>query len=79
MIGNNIIDGYRKIEGRYPTYREYLINFYCNDCSNLWSIDEKDIMVVDDDLSNIEDIIEDSVYYCPLCGSKKISRSRVKS
>ena len=27
-MARNIIDGYRKIEGNYPTYREYLIHFY---------------------------------------------------
>ena len=48
-MGHNIIDGYRKIEGNYPTYREYLIHFYCKDCSNFWAVDDKEINIVEDD------------------------------
>ena len=75
-MGRNIIDGYRKIEGNYPTYREYLIHFYCKDCSNFWTVDDKEINIVeDDDLTNIDDIIDDSVSNCPICGSTNIARS----
>ncbi|MEI0560187.1 hypothetical protein R4L22_01220 [Brachyspira pilosicoli] len=75
-MGDNIIDGYRKIEGNYPTYREYLIHFYCKDCSNFWAVDDKEINIVeDDDLTNIDDIIDDSVSNCPICGSTNIARS----
>ena len=74
--GDNIIDGYRQIEGNYPTYREYLIHFYCKDCSNFWAVDDKEINIVeDDDLTNIDDIIDDSVSNCPICGSTNIARS----
>ena len=59
-MAHNIIDGYRKIEGNYPTYREYLIHFYCKDCSNFWAVDDKEINISeDDDISQIDDIIED--------------------
>lgn len=75
----SIIDGYRKIEGKYPTYKEYLIHFYCKGCSNFWAVDEKEIMFGDsDELSQIDDIIEDSVSHCPICGSTNISRSNIK-
>ena len=51
-MARNIIDGYRKIEGNYPTYREYLIHFYCKDCFNFWAVDEKEINISEnDDLS----------------------------
>lgn len=75
-MAHNIIDGYRKIEGNYPTYREYLIHFYCKDCSNFWAVDDKEINISeDDDITQIEDIIEDSVSHCPICGSTNITRS----
>ena len=65
-MARNIIDGYRKIEGNYPTYREYLIHFYCKDCFNFWAVDEKEINMSEN---------EDSVSNCPICGSTNITRS----
>lgn len=79
-MGHNIIDGYRKIEGSYPTYREYLIHFYCKECSNFWAVDEKEINITDgDDMNQIDDIIEDSVSHCPICGATDIARSHIKN
>lgn len=73
----HIIDGYRKIEGNYPNYREYLIHFYCKDCFNFWAVDEEEINLSEfDDLSQIDDIIEDSVSNCPICGSTNITRTQ---
>ncbi len=78
-MSDNILDGYRKIDGNYPTYRDYLIYFYCEDCSNFWAIDDKDINISeDDDISQIDDIIDDSVSNCPICGSTNIDRSHNK-
>ena len=55
---------------------EYLIHFYCKDCFNFWAVDEKEINISEnDDLSQIDDIIEDSVSNCPICGSTNITRS----
>lgn len=72
----NVIDGYKKIEGRYPTYQEYLIYFKCSGCKNVWAIDEAEIKVsVLDELSHVDDLISDSIQHCPLCGSAEIARS----
>lgn len=77
---NRIMDGYRKIEGRYSSYKEYLIRFYCNSCSNLWEVDEYDIMLSDnDEFGNLDNLIEDSISHCPICGSRDIARSHVKN
>lgn len=74
-----ITDGYRKIEGRYSSYKDYLIRFYCAHCNNLWEVDEHDIMLSDnDEFGNLDDLIEDSISHCPICGSREISRSNVK-
>ncbi len=79
-MSHNIMDSYRKIEGRYSSYKEYLICFYCSSCSNLWEIDDDDIIFsTADDFSGINDLIEDSISHCPICGSRSISRSHVKS
>ena len=72
-----IINSYKKIEGRYPTYKEYLIYFGCKSCSNAWAIDEAEIKFSEiDELSHTDDIISDSIQHCPLCGSSEIFRNR---
>ena len=73
------MDGYRKVEGRYSSYKDYLIRFYCNSCNNLWEVDEYDIMLSDnDEFGNLDNLIEDSISHCPICGSREIARSHVK-
>lgn len=70
-----ILDGYQKLEGRYPTFKEYLIPFMCNNCRYEWDIDENDIVSAEiDELSHVDDLIENSVTECPLCGSEHIDR-----
>lgn len=70
-----LIDGYKKSEGRYPTFEQYLISFQCKSCHYRWHIDESDIKVsAIDELSYLEDLIADSVTDCPLCGSEDIVR-----
>lgn len=76
LLHNGIIDSSKKIEGRYPTYEDYLITFHCRSCKYEWNIDEGDIESSEiDELSHVDDLIEDSVTTCPLCGSEKIQRS----
>ncbi len=70
-------NGYRKVDGRYPTYKEYLIYFGCNDCKHTWAIDDAEIQISElDELSLSEDIISDSITNCPLCGSVEIFRKK---
>ncbi len=67
-------NGYRKIDGRYPSYKEYLIYFECSDCKHSWAIDDAEIKDAElDELSLSEDIISDSIKNCPLCGSVEIA------
>lgn len=71
----SLIDGYKKIEGRYPSYQDYLIKFHCAKCDYSWHIDESDVEMTElDELSHIDDVIEDSIKECPLCGTTKITR-----
>lgn len=75
MAMANLIDGYRKIEGRYPTYEGYLVSFSCKKCRYTWDIDESDIERSElDELSFIDDLIENSITHCPLCGAESIKR-----
>ncbi len=70
-------NGYRKIDGRYPTYREYLIYFKCDNCKHKWAIDDAEIKVSElDEFSLSDDIISDSITHCPLCGSVEIARKK---
>lgn len=70
-------NSYRKIEGRYPTYKEYLIYFSCDNCKHTWAIDDAEIESSElDELSLSEDIISDSITHCPLCGSVEIFRKK---
>ncbi len=38
-----VVNSYKKVEGRYLTYKEYLIYFTCSNCKNSWAVDEAEI------------------------------------
>ncbi|MBI4976938.1 MAG: hypothetical protein HZC28_05615 [Spirochaetes bacterium] len=71
----HLIDGYKKVEGRYPTFEGYLVTFNCKKCRYTWDIDEHDIEMSElDELSFIDDLIENSITHCPICGHEHIKR-----